>query len=76
MVEFSLANAADFIGEDDDLDEEPGEEIESAPPLCVGEERNISSTGIKKKLIKNGIGWETPEVGDEVTGMNLKKLFK
>lgn len=73
MVEFSLANAADFIGEDD---EEPGEEIESAPPLGVGEEREISSTGIKKKLIKNGIGWEAPDVGDEVTGINLKKLFK
>ncbi|PHU20675.1 70 kDa peptidyl-prolyl isomerase [Capsicum chinense] len=67
MVEFSMANAEAFIDEDDELEEEPGEEIESAPPLNVGEEREISSNGLKKKLIKRGHGWETPEFGDEVT---------
>ncbi|KAG2692399.1 hypothetical protein I3843_08G051600 [Carya illinoinensis] len=51
----------------DDLDEEPGEEIESAPPLKVGEERELSSSGIKKKLLNQGQGWETPDLGDEVT---------
>ncbi|XP_060199317.1 peptidyl-prolyl cis-trans isomerase FKBP62-like isoform X2 [Lycium barbarum] len=64
MVEFSMANAEAFIDEDD---EEPGEEIESAPPLNVGEEREINSNGLKKKLLKLGHAWETPEFGDEVT---------
>ncbi|GAB4852367.1 hypothetical protein Ancab_016559 [Ancistrocladus abbreviatus] len=55
------------LEDDDDLDEEPGEVIESAPPLKVGEEREINSSGVKKKLLKRGLGWETPEFGDEVT---------
>lgn len=67
MVEFSRANAQAFIDEDDELEEEPGEEIDSAPPLNVGEEREINSNGLKKKLLKHGHGWETPEFGDEVT---------
>ncbi|KAL3505106.1 hypothetical protein ACH5RR_034947 [Cinchona calisaya] len=77
MVEFSKLNAADFIDEDDDeLDEEPGEVIESAPPLQVGQEREInSSLGLKKKLLKNGVGWETPEFGDEVTVHYVGKLL-
>lgn len=75
MVEFSKHNAADFIDEDDELDEEPGEEIESAPPLQVGEEREINSLGLKKKLLKRGIGWETPEFGDEVTGNTSSIAF-
>lgn len=45
----------------DDEEEEPGEVIESAPPLKVGEERELGNSGIKKKLLKNGVGWETPE---------------
>lgn len=59
-------DVSDVQGEDD-LDEEPGEEIESAPPLKVGEERELGNSGIKKKLLNNGIHWETPEFGDEVT---------
>ncbi|KAK4859605.1 hypothetical protein QYF36_008514 [Acer negundo] len=55
------------IGVEDELDEEPGEVIESAPPLKVGEERELSNSGIKKKLLKRGLSWETPEFGDEVT---------
>lgn len=49
-------------------EEEPGEEIESAPPLRVEEERAISGSGLRKKLLKAGRGWETPVSGDEVTG--------
>ncbi|XWS14810.1 hypothetical protein CRYUN_Cryun35bG0040400 [Craigia yunnanensis] len=45
-------NVSDILGEDD-LDEEPGEVFESAPPLEVGEERELGSSGIKKKLLKN-----------------------
>lgn len=64
------AKATDMseIRDDDDLDEEPGEEVESAPPLRVGEERDLGSSGIKKKLLRRGRGWETPEPGDEATG--------
>jgi FK506-binding protein 4/5 len=59
------------IEHEEDLDEEPGEVIESAPPLKVGEERELGNSGIKKKLLKRGLGWETPEFNDEVTGTNL-----
>lgn len=55
------------IEHEEDLDEEPGEVIESAPPLKVGEERELGNSGIKKKLLKRGLGWETPEFNDEVT---------
>lgn len=55
------------LGEVDDLDEEPGEVIESAPPLCVGQERELNNSGLKKRLLHKGIGWETPDFGDEVT---------
>ncbi|XP_057490415.1 peptidyl-prolyl cis-trans isomerase FKBP65-like isoform X2 [Actinidia eriantha] len=46
------------------------EVIESAPPLKVSEEREINSSGLKKKVLKRGQGWEswdTPEFGDEIT---------
>ncbi|XP_058725106.1 70 kDa peptidyl-prolyl isomerase-like isoform X2 [Vicia villosa] len=54
--------------EEDELDEEPGEVIESAPPQKVGEERQLTTNSpIKKKLLKRGIGWETPNFNDHVT---------
>ncbi|XP_041021479.1 70 kDa peptidyl-prolyl isomerase-like isoform X2 [Juglans microcarpa x Juglans regia] len=65
-MDTSKATNVSNIEGDDDQDEEPGEVIESAPPLKVGEERELSSSGIKKKLLKQGQGWETPELGDEV----------
>lgn len=65
MVEFSKVNMKEF--EEDDDEEEPGEEAESAPPLEVGEEREIGSSGLKKKLLKSGVNWDTPQFGDEVT---------
>ncbi|KAA3480328.1 peptidyl-prolyl cis-trans isomerase FKBP62-like [Gossypium australe] len=34
--------------------------------LEVGEEKEIGKTGLKKKLVKQGEGWETPSNGDEV----------
>ncbi|KAJ0026022.1 hypothetical protein Pint_08628 [Pistacia integerrima] len=64
-----------YVEDEDDLDEEPGEVIESAPPLQVGEERVLSNFGIKKKLLKRGVGWETPEFGDEVTIHYVGTLF-
>ncbi|WJX09548.1 peptidylprolyl isomerase [Trifolium repens] len=54
--------------EEDELDEEPGEVIESAPPQKLGEERQLTSNSpIKKKLLKRGHGWETPNFNDQVT---------
>lgn len=50
-----------------EVEDEPGEEIESAPPLAVGQEKEINSSGLKKKLMQVGTRWETPENGDEVT---------
>ncbi|KAG1341813.1 peptidyl-prolyl cis-trans isomerase FKBP62 [Cocos nucifera] len=55
------------LDDEEELDEEPGEVIESAPPLRVGEEREINAAGLKKKLLRAGRGWETPVSGDEVT---------
>ncbi|KAF7837062.1 70 kDa peptidyl-prolyl isomerase-like [Senna tora] len=36
------------------------------PILNVGEEKEIGKSGFKKKLVKEGEGWETPKAGDEV----------
>ncbi|XP_078156328.1 70 kDa peptidyl-prolyl isomerase-like [Carex rostrata] len=49
-------------------EEEPmeiGDEVDS-PLMKVGEEKEIGKQGLKKKLVKEGEGWETPETGDEV----------
>ncbi|XP_057974823.1 70 kDa peptidyl-prolyl isomerase-like isoform X2 [Malania oleifera] len=61
------SNASVIEDEEDDLDEEPGEVIESAPPFKVGEERELNSSGLKKKLLRRGRAWDSPEFGDEVT---------
>ncbi|CAJ1972793.1 unnamed protein product [Sphenostylis stenocarpa] len=53
------------LSSEDEFDEEPGEVIESAPPQRVGEERQLR--GLKKKLLKHGHGWETPNFNDVVT---------
>ncbi|CAK7348102.1 unnamed protein product [Dovyalis caffra] len=34
--------------------------------IKVGEEKEIGRNGLKKKLVKEGEGWETPSTGDEV----------
>lgn len=45
---------------------------DDAPVLKVGEEKEIGKQGLKKKLVKEGDGWDTPEVGDEVEGMRIR----
>ncbi|KAG5027537.1 hypothetical protein JHK86_023451 [Glycine max] len=50
---------------EEDFDIPGGEEMDLGEDK-VGEEREIGSRGLKKKLLKEGQGWETPEVGDEV----------
>ncbi|XVF84525.1 hypothetical protein PTKIN_Ptkin17bG0044000 [Pterospermum kingtungense] len=37
-----------------------------SPTLKVGEEKEIGKNGLKKKLVKEGEGWDTPASGDEV----------
>ncbi|KNA19433.1 hypothetical protein SOVF_061710 [Spinacia oleracea] len=39
---------------------------DEAPPMKVGEEQEIGKDGLKKKLLKEGDGWDTPDNGDEV----------
>ena len=46
-----------------------------APILKVGEEKEIGTQGLKKKLLKEGQGWENPEPGDEVEGEPLFFFF-
>lgn len=44
--------------------------------LKVGEEKEIGKEGLKKKLVKEGEGWDTPENGDEVEGsLSYSTLF-
>ncbi|KAJ4966096.1 hypothetical protein NE237_017945 [Protea cynaroides] len=50
---------ADEMNEDMDL---PDDSLS----LKVGEEKEIGKQGLKKKLVKEGEGWDTPENGDEV----------
>lgn len=47
------------MDEDFDFGNEP-------PILKVGDENEIGKQGLKKKLLKEGDGWDTPEPGDEV----------
>lgn len=65
---------------DDDFDMPPADSMNDdfnfggdggdleTPVLKVGEEKEIGQQGLKKKLLKEGEGWNTPEVGDEVQG--------
>ncbi|KAM1031667.1 hypothetical protein FF1_035415 [Malus domestica] len=50
---------AEEMNEDFDLPDE-------GPVLKVGEEKEIGHQGLKKKLLKEGEGWDTPNNGDEV----------
>ena len=49
------------MDEDFDFGNEP-------PILKVGDENEIGKQGLKKLLLKEGDGWDTPEPGDEVEG--------
>lgn len=42
--------------------------LDESPVLKVGEEKEIGKQGLKKKLLRQGEGWDTPETGDEVEG--------
>jgi len=36
--------------------------------MKAGEDKEIGKEGLKKKLVKEGEGWDRPETGDEVEG--------
>ncbi|XP_059660064.1 peptidyl-prolyl cis-trans isomerase FKBP62 [Cornus florida] len=57
--DFDMPAAEEMINDDFDM---PGE----SPMMKVGEEKQIGNQGLKKKLVKEGEGWDTPENGDEV----------
>lgn len=58
--DFDLPAGDDMMmNEDIDLPDE-------SPVFKVGEEKEIGKQGLKKKLVKEGEGWDTPENGDEV----------
>ncbi|KAL7154212.1 hypothetical protein ABFS83_04G220700 [Erythranthe nasuta] len=48
-------------GMDEDMDLPEGSNF-----MKVGDEKEIGSQGLKKKLVKEGEGWDTPDNGDEV----------
>ncbi|XP_039164868.1 peptidyl-prolyl cis-trans isomerase FKBP65-like isoform X1 [Eucalyptus grandis] len=39
---------------------------DDARVMKAGEEKEIGNQGLKKKLVKEGEGWDTPDDGDEV----------
>lgn len=47
---------------------------EAGSYLKVGEEKEIDPQGLKKKLVKEGEGWDSPDSGDEVQG-NLPRFI-
>jgi FK506-binding protein 4/5 len=53
-------------GAEDMMDDEMGDFADEGPVMKLGEEKEVGKQGLKKKLLKEGEGWETPEVGDEV----------
>lgn len=59
----AASSGMDFGDQMDDVDIP-----EFDPVLKVGEEREIDKNGLKKKLLKEGEGWENPNPGDEVEG--------
>ncbi|CAL9096647.1 unnamed protein product [Musa acuminata var. zebrina] len=48
------------------MDEDPMDLDDDNPTLKVGEEKEIGKQGLRKKLVKEGEGWDHPEAGDEV----------
>ena len=59
------AGGDDMMMGDDGMGDFGGDD---GPVMKVGEEKEVGKQGLKKKLLKEGEGWETPEVGDEVEG--------
>ncbi|KAK7247031.1 hypothetical protein RIF29_41907 [Crotalaria pallida] len=52
--------------EDEEMAIPEVESEEMSLVMKVGEEKEIGKNGLKKKLVKEGEGWDTPSSGDEV----------
>ncbi|KAM7255038.1 hypothetical protein ACFE04_020279 [Oxalis oulophora] len=59
--DFDIPQADDYMNDDDEMDLPDG-----GPIWKVGEEKETGKQGLKKKLLKEGESWQTPESGDEV----------
>ena len=68
--DFDFPTGANLEDVDMDIPEEEDDAI-SPGPMKVGDEKELGKNGLKKKLIKQGEGWETPGSGDEVQGMRV-----
>ncbi|WRX21381.1 FKBP-type peptidyl-prolyl cis-trans isomerase domain - like 10 [Theobroma cacao] len=63
--DFEVPTASDM--EEDEMNNLQNEPVDPIDPILkVGEEKEIGKNGLKKKLVKEGEGWETPDNGDEV----------
>ncbi|KAG9149352.1 hypothetical protein Leryth_003322 [Lithospermum erythrorhizon] len=59
--DFDIPNAEGMM-DDDEMDVPDYD----SPNLKVGEEKEIGKEGLKKKLLKEGEGFDAPDIGDEV----------
>lgn len=64
--DFDFSAATNSLNDPGDLDLPDAEDDASSPTLKVGDEKEIGKNGLKKKLLKEGEGWDTPGSGDEV----------
>ncbi|KAL3329394.1 hypothetical protein AABB24_036472 [Solanum stoloniferum] len=68
--EFPVSSSNNAAAEEKDMDMGMGMGMDDVPEpdpiMKVDEEKEIGKTGIKKKLLKEGEGWEHPSKGDEV----------
>ncbi|KAM1248862.1 hypothetical protein ACFX2I_031604 [Malus domestica] len=64
--DFDFSAATNNLNDAGDLDLPDAEDDATSPTLKVGDEKEIGKNGLKKKLLKEGEGWDTPGSGDEV----------
>lgn len=62
--DFEFPTASNIDNLEDDMDIPEDDPV--SPIIKEGEEKEIGKNGLKKKLVKEGEGWETPSAGDEV----------
>lgn len=64
--DFEFPTASNMEEEDEMEMDIPEDDDPDSSIHKVGEEKEIGKNGLKKKLVKEGDGWETPSTGDEV----------
>ncbi|KAK9055628.1 hypothetical protein SSX86_026713 [Deinandra increscens subsp. villosa] len=62
--DFDFPTASEAEMNDEMMDDMPP--YDAPVTLKVGDEKEIGNQGLKKKLLKEGEGWDTPDNGDEV----------